>query len=436
MEKLNVVIMGQNCEKFIGMCLESVKDADNIIYCDGGSTDGTRKKLKGFIPGRGEHIKDGWNRSKDHHKYIISHTYDQEDPKMNGKQRNFYLDYLKANHMNEWCLVLDADEVVEDINKIKEFINQIQPEADDMLFSLKMRHLIGDLTHEDNTLSEHFVPHRLFKIRDNLIYPELEHPVLNCGKETRTANIRVTTIWHMSHITEAFNLKKKYENHMKKSTMHPPAFLKKWYYDLLFGVYPRKQFNPIELPNVILENFGIDKDELYFTNRGLEAKHFVMAKEWREGFDDDDKVFHILELGCGRAPYGYAFEMMEAGTYNGIDISKFAIENSFVPNCVKQGNILDYKIKHPVKLVMAFDVLEHLEYKDLDKAIDNIIINSKKYILISVPYKESSDCDADPTHIIKESRPFWVEKFISKGLKEVEVPESFMWRDQLLIFEK
>jgi len=37
MNKLVVTIMGQNCEKFIGMCLDSVKDADAIVYCDGGS---------------------------------------------------------------------------------------------------------------------------------------------------------------------------------------------------------------------------------------------------------------------------------------------------------------------------------------------------------------------------------------------------------------
>ena len=41
MNKLVVVIMGENCERFIGMCLESVKDADVIVYCDGGSADKT-----------------------------------------------------------------------------------------------------------------------------------------------------------------------------------------------------------------------------------------------------------------------------------------------------------------------------------------------------------------------------------------------------------
>ncbi len=37
MNKLNVCIMGQDCEKYLPMCLESVKDADNIVYVDGGS---------------------------------------------------------------------------------------------------------------------------------------------------------------------------------------------------------------------------------------------------------------------------------------------------------------------------------------------------------------------------------------------------------------
>lgn len=35
-QRLVCVVMGQNCDKFIGMCLDSVKDADDIVYCDGG----------------------------------------------------------------------------------------------------------------------------------------------------------------------------------------------------------------------------------------------------------------------------------------------------------------------------------------------------------------------------------------------------------------
>ena len=41
MTKLVCVIIGQSCEKTIGMCLEAIKDADKIIYVDGGSNDKT-----------------------------------------------------------------------------------------------------------------------------------------------------------------------------------------------------------------------------------------------------------------------------------------------------------------------------------------------------------------------------------------------------------
>ena len=72
--KIVTVIMGQNCEKFIGMCLESVKDSDAIVYCDGGSDDRTMEIASRFSA-----------------KYdmgvvrIIQNEYDQGDLGMNGK---------------------------------------------------------------------------------------------------------------------------------------------------------------------------------------------------------------------------------------------------------------------------------------------------------------------------------------------------------------
>jgi len=96
--------------------------------------------------------------------------------------------------------VLDADEMVDDggIKKLKEFINFLPKQNHDILFSPKMRHLIGNLGHEDSTQPIHFVPHRLFKIRDDLKYPEMEHPVLICPN-FRDANLMITTIWHLAY---------------------------------------------------------------------------------------------------------------------------------------------------------------------------------------------------------------------------------------------
>ena len=124
--------MGQNCEKFIGMCLESVKDADAIVYCDGGSTDKTLNILTSW---------DFSTLTKEKNKIIIENKWNSEDKAMNGKQRNFYLKYLKENYPNDWCLCLDADEVVENLSKIKEFIQL----ANEGIYSVKMRHFIGNL---------------------------------------------------------------------------------------------------------------------------------------------------------------------------------------------------------------------------------------------------------------------------------------------------
>ena len=94
-QRLVCVIMGQNVERFLPMCLKSVKDADNIVYIDGGSKDKSKEIARKY----GE---------------VIYNRYDQLSKKMNGQQRNVYLNYVKQKYPNDWCLVLDADEVVED----------------------------------------------------------------------------------------------------------------------------------------------------------------------------------------------------------------------------------------------------------------------------------------------------------------------------------
>jgi hypothetical protein len=434
-DKLVVVIMGQNCEKHISMCSESVKDADAIVYCDGGSTDSTVHNLlkKGFCNKRtgginqiGESyttFNECWS--------IIYNEYNQQDPKMNGKQRNFYLDYIKKNYPDYWCLALDADEVVDTngIINIKKFINSLPTERSDTFFSVKMRHFIGDLGHEDSTQPIHFVPHRLFKIRDDLSYPEVEHPVLNCPN-VKSENVIITTIWHMAYCPNMWDIKKRYDNHMKKSNMHSPEFLKNWYNAHLFGKYPKTEINLLDIPEVILNTFNIDKDELYFQNRTLETKHFIDAMQWRDFF----KCYDEIEIGCGIGPRVFAMNGVGIKTW-GIEKSKFAIMHK-MSQTIEYGDITNYEMPNNFDLAVAYDVLEHIEDDKINIAIENLIKLSKKHILISIPYKGTSNCDADSTHKIKENREWWLNKFLDKGLKEVKVPEHFLFKEQLLIFEK
>lgn len=87
MKKLSVTLAVFNEEKFLGKCLESVKDiADEIVIVDGTSTDKTREIAKKFGA-----------------KVIV-----RENPK------NFHINKKLANEkaIGEWILQLDADEVV------------------------------------------------------------------------------------------------------------------------------------------------------------------------------------------------------------------------------------------------------------------------------------------------------------------------------------
>lgn len=426
MNKLNVVIMGQNCEKQLPLCLKAIEDADNIIYLDGGSKDFTQVVFYNCLDAM---------KNPDKLKFLYN-EFNQDDKDMNGKQRNFYLNYLKEHHMGEWALCIDVDEVVEDLSKIKEFINEVK-DGDDYIMSVKMRHFIHDLGHEDATRPIHFCPNRLFKITEDLFYPLGEHVVLqSTNPERRYGAFNATTIWHLSAFDTIYEIKKRYDRNMKFSNVHNKDFLDTWLASHLTGTYPTTSVKPEEVPNVIFKHFGIDKDRFYFANRGLELKHILMANQWAKYFDDDDKIFEVIEFGCGRAPFGYGFEMLEEHTYTGVELSQWAVDHSFVHTF--QGNILDYDAMNKFKLVIAFDVLEHLKYEDLNKAIDNLIKHmlDNGYILVSVPVLGDPNLEADSTHIIKEKQYWWIEQFTKKGLKQIPTPDKFLFKEQILIFTK
>jgi len=405
MDKLIVVIMGPGNENFIQMAVDSIKEADKVVYFTSIPIGLTLPKAISGI----EHHNNGW---------------DESDKNTNGKSRNKYLEHLKANHPDDWCLVLDEDEVCEDINKVKEFIQTAEPG----LYSVKMEHFIGDLGHLDNTRKDHFVPNRLFKISEADSYPEDSHPILTGGKQSGTI---CTTIWHLGHLPVEYMhyIVRRGNEHLDNSTIHTKKFLTDWKNAHLFGTYPTKQFNVTEIPKVILDNFKIDFDELYFAPRmNMEAKHYQDAIDWKDFF----KCKNAILFGCGFGQRVKALNSIGVGCV-GIEKSTYAVRNSL--DLIFPGNVEDYHSQGLYGLSVAYDLLEHLEYSKLNSAIDTLIRYSNKDILISVPFKNTPNCDADRTHIIKEDREWWIKKFTDKGLELVKTPDHFQFKEQLLIFK-
>ncbi len=175
----------------------------------------------------------------------------------------------------------------------------------------------------------------------------------------------------------------------------------------------------------------------YFKERmKLEGKHFVMITQWLTIKDNPKPSF--LDLGCGIGHLGYVINYLKL-EYKGIDISNYAIENTpYKMLSIQQGDItkkINFSKKYDIVLVV--DILEHLEYKDLNICLKHISTYGNKYIF-SIPYILlniiNTDLHDDETHIIKETKQWWLEK-LQKYFTIKDTPKDWIYSSQLLIGE-
>ncbi|MFH1850646.1 MAG: methyltransferase domain-containing protein [archaeon] len=102
------------------------------------------------------------------------------------------------------------------------------------------------------------------------------------------------------------------------------------------------------------------------------------------------KISSVLDAGCGD---GYLCSMLKdrIASISGVDISNSRIDHAkrtFKNIDFKQGSI--YRLPYPdasFDLVTAVEVIEHLE--DISRAIREFARVSRKYVVITVPYKQN-----------------------------------------------
>lgn len=412
--KLIVVIMGPGKKHFAEMCLESVKDADALVYSTSSNDTGLFMDLSNDYPLVINVIENGWN---------------ENDKATNGKCRQRYLEYLKKNYPDDWCLVLDEDEILDDdgIENIKKFISEREPG----IYNVKMRHFIGDIGHEDNTRPVHVVPGRLFKISEAKGYPLHSHPVLE--GELMGACLD-TTIWHLGHLAVEYMdyILHRYKQHSVDSIIHTQEFLKSWKLSHLLGHYPIREINPVELPNQICDRYEINKDEFYHSRYQIEIKHPIMVKQWNDYFKPES----VLDLGCGRGCYLYFWNWF-VNKCAGVEISKWAVDNSFVKGQILWDDISSFRINEGISydLITAIDVLEHLTDEQLDKTLKNMNKYGNRF-LFSIPFEGDPNLNADNTHKQFHDKQWWVDKIQSYGIKINETPQDWLFANQILVGEK
>jgi len=427
--ELVIAYILENDEDVFPLSYSSTYDiADKVVVIWSGH-EFTKDCKSSFLSHYG--ISDTENKLK-----VIWRDYLHDYKGANGLQRKHYLEYLQKHHLGDWCLVVDGDEILDMRNQVKEKFMKLLNDAYGSgidAWLVHMRHIVGTITKEDSEHEEHMCPGRLFKVTKEMYYDEVEHPVLKGNK--KIGKIQAITLWHFGYSRELFRLKKKYENHMKKSDIHTPDYLKFWYYRHLVGTHPVKDFDLSELPVVVKDFFDthdLEKSLYYKDRMELETKYFIESSQWKNFFKHKDVLF----CGCGMGQRVMANRMFDIEAY-GFDIEEFAIKRCPYNEIKKHICVGDITKNIPQKacdLVVAYDVLEHLKHKELDSALKNLKKKTKKHILISVPFEGDVNLELDKTHIIKQPKWWWIEQ-ISKYFRIIPTPDNFIYKEQIIVGE-
>ncbi|MEK6884726.1 MAG: hypothetical protein AABY22_34155, partial [Nanoarchaeota archaeon] len=74
----------------------------------------------------------------------------------------------------------------------------------------------------------------------------------------------------------------------------------------------------------------------------------------------------------------------------------------------------------------------------IDEVLKNIfnILKINGSVVFSIPFIGDPNLEADPTHIIKETKEWWINKIKNAGFDIIPTPEHFLFKEQMIIGAK
>lgn len=105
----------------------------------------------------------------------------------------------------------------------------------------------------------------------------------------------------------------------------------------------------------------------------------------------DLELYDILEVGIGAGIVTHTLR------FNGRRVVTADVDEALEPDVV--GDVRELPLEHDsFDVVVASEVLEHIPFKDVPKALSEIKLVTRKYALISVPYNQHRvSCQLDLT---------------------------------------
>lgn len=164
MNKISAVLIARNEKDLIGRCLESVKDADEIIVCDTGSTDETIAIAKSYT-------------DKVYDDFVWCDSF--------AKARN----HAKSKATGDWILSIDCDEFCHDFSKVREAVELAEKEGVEAVDIT----LIAD----DCTKQDHDFP-RLFKNKPEISWNGDAHNYINAPTK-KLGDVKITYGYSPAH---------------------------------------------------------------------------------------------------------------------------------------------------------------------------------------------------------------------------------------------
>lgn len=163
-----------------------------------------------------------------------------------------------------------------------------------------------------------------------------------------------------------------------------------------------------------------DKD--YFENGVKTGKSNYQDYSWeRLGSYFKDTAQHIknkfqpktvLDVGCAKGFLVKALNDIGIEA-QGVDVSEYALEKSIVPDKTKFGKAQELPFEDDsFDVVVAFDILEHIPTKDVQKVCKELLRVAKKWVIVRVVTEKLKD-DLDASHETIKPREYWESKFNS-----------------------
>jgi len=254
--KLSVCMIVKNEEEMIKKCLSSVKDADEIIILDTGSTDKTREIVADFTIY--QNVIDNVN--------YIENVYKWNDNF--AEARNKALEYVTG----DWVLTIDADEQLEQDGIAK--IKMLLPQLDDG----KTNAINVNVISVDGT-TKHLSP-RLYKKSGEVYWVGAVHNYIN---STATKYLDITVVYDYSptHKTDPNRSLRILKQEVTKNPndIRSIFYLAREYvyrFDYITALYYYSMYLEISktkvwAPEVAEVYFQLSKC-LWFLNRGNEAR--------------------------------------------------------------------------------------------------------------------------------------------------------------------